>query len=111
MCGECGETIFRPAGASTLPWLHVASGVSRCYRDPHTETAWPDADFAVDFAEPQILGFLAQCDCGQQALVATQPSGDWVCPRCAANMRGGFGDVDVAAAEPEDEWPVCKVRG
>lgn len=60
---------------------------------------------------PNILGWIAQCDCGQQALVATQPSGDWVCPRCAANMRGGFGDVDVAAAEPEDEWPVCRVRG
>ena len=33
---------------------------------------------------PGLLGFLVQCSvCPQQALVAAQPDGEWLCPRCA----------------------------
>lgn len=67
----------------------------------------------------EVLGFIAQCSvCPQRAVVDTQPSGDWTCPRCA-EVTGGFGDVDVAQAEsvapadtwPADEWWLKKVRG
>ncbi|MGE2714219.1 hypothetical protein ACQI4L_09190 [Mycolicibacterium litorale] len=123
-----------------------------------------------------IIGFLVQCAiCPQQALIAQQPDGDWLCPRCAevappqpeclcppalggtnicgsptpcpAHFSGlspaewwqlvsgahrytsGFGDVDIAAAEPsptvcpdssllswgaahlDDEYPIAKVQG
>lgn len=50
-----------------------------------------------------VIGFHVQCNvCPQRALVAAQPDGDWTCPRCA-EVTGGFGDVDVAAAERPDE--------
>ncbi|MFV8049756.1 hypothetical protein [Mycobacterium sp. 48b] len=50
-----------------------------------------------------VIGFQVQCViCPQQALVDEQPDGDWTCPRCA-EVTGGFGDVDVAAAERPDE--------
>lgn len=67
---------------------------------------------AADKIRDRILGFLVQCDCGQQALVATQPEKGWVCPRCTEircdipakdfqpNVTPGFGDIDIAAAEP-----------
>jgi hypothetical protein len=68
---------------------------------------------------PAVLGFLAQCNvCPQQAMLATQPDKGWVCPRCA-EVSGGFGDIDVAQAEPvtaagnwgADEWWLKAVRG
>lgn len=49
---------------------------------------------------PAVLGFLVQCaTCPQRAVVDNQPAQDWVCPRCS-EVVGGFGDVDVAQAEP-----------
>ena len=66
-----------------------------------------------------IIGFHVQCNvCPQKALVDEQPDGDWTCPRCA-EVTGGFGDVDVAQAEPVgspgvwdgDEWWLKAVRG
>lgn len=117
VCGECGEPIYR----ATI-WLHVATDMARCYRDPHLETAYPDQGYVIEFeaeqqpAAPAVLGFLVQCQiCPQQALVDAQPDGDWTCPRCA-EVTGGFGDIDVAQAEPAgnwgaDEWWLNKVRG
>lgn len=68
----------------------------------------------------EVLGWIVQCAvCPQRALVAAQPDGDWTCPRCA-EVTGGFGDVDLAQAEPvpamagnwgADEWWLKKVRG
>lgn len=47
-----------------------------------------------------VLGFHVQCAvCPQRAFVATQPDKDWICPRCQ-DLSPGFGDVDVAQAEP-----------
>lgn len=52
-----------------------------------------------------VIGYLAQCAiCPQRALLTVQLD-DWVCPRCAEVVptianEPGFGDVDVAAAEP-----------
>lgn len=64
-----------------------------------------------------VLGFQVQCSiCPQKALVDEQPDGAWTCPRCA-EVAGGFGDIDVAQAEPVsgawdfDEWWLKKVRG
>lgn len=51
----------------------------------------------------ELLGFIAQCAvCPQRAVVATQPTSGWVCPRCAGvvDEGAGFGDVDVSQAEP-----------
>lgn len=82
-CGDCEEPIYRYQGG---PWLHQVTGVQRCYRDPHTETAYPDPDFAIDapHTDPDTLGFIAQCAvCPQNAVLATQPGASWVCPRCA----------------------------
>jgi hypothetical protein len=45
-CGECGETVYRPKGTDT--WLHAETQAVRCYRDPHTETAYPDPAFAIE---------------------------------------------------------------
>lgn len=84
-----------------------------------------------------VLGFIAQCAvCPQRALLDAQPDGDWMCPRCtevAEPVRipdeyaikprfvppPGFGDIDVAQAEPVgspgvwdgDEWWLKKVQG
>lgn len=39
---------------------------------------------AADAVRDRILGFLVQCEtCPQIAIVATQPSPGWLCPRCA----------------------------
>ena len=97
VCGECGESIYYLA----TMWLHVASDQARCYRDPHLETAYPDQGYAIEEPDgPAVLAFLVQCAiCPQQALVDAQPVGDWTCPRCA-EVTGGFGDIDVAQAEP-----------
>lgn len=59
----------------------------------------------------ELLGFIAQCAiCPQRAVVATQPTSGWVCPRCAGAVdeSAGFGDVDVAQAEriPSSALPV-----
>ncbi|MGA5467155.1 hypothetical protein [Mycobacterium sp. NPDC050041] len=47
------------------------------------------------------VGFIVQCEvCPQKAILAEQPQQPgrgYLCPRCLAS---GFGDVDVAAAEP-----------
>jgi hypothetical protein len=57
-----------------------------------------------------VLGFLVQCSiCPQRAVVATQPAGDWVCPRCTA-VAGGFGDVDIAQLEPVHTHPPSACR-
>lgn len=126
--------------------------------DLRTQEYWEgQADAAITCIEAvDVIGFQVQCDCGQQALVATQPSGDWVCPRCAElaesqpsgytiasvpALRGADGkyvhkgavesghDIGLSAAveaaaamfpqhraravqaEPDDEWPLSKVRG
>lgn len=85
-----------------------------------------------------VLGFITPCDvCGRKAITAI-PLDRYVCPACAE--FGGFGDVDVDAAEipprgpaddlpaghfagadpyrrpmsmatPDDDYPICKVQG
>jgi hypothetical protein len=62
---------------------------------------------------PGLLGFLVQCSvCPQQALLDTQPDGEWTCPRCAEvaetrlllpNLCGGFGGGIEA---DEDDQPL-----
>lgn len=120
VCGECGNLIALvhvPAADGDL-WIHTATRLPFCYRDPqHTQTAWPEP-LAEDRVSP-VLGFIVQCVvCPQQALVDEQLDGDWTCPRCA-EVTGGFGDIDVAQAEPvapadawpADEWWLKRVRG
>lgn len=49
---------------------------------------------------PDIIGYISQCAiCPQTALTRTQhPKGGFICPRCREVV--GWGDVDVAQAEP-----------
>lgn len=60
-----------------------------------------------------ILGFILQCSvCPQRAIVATQPSGDWVCPRCAevapaVTVRTWF-PGDPAPSEPPEHTVVVE---
>ena len=78
---------------------------------------------------PGMLGFLVQCSvCPQQALVATQPDGEWLCPRCAevaerapVRLPAEFDTPSGLAALlrhhgvrvefDDDEYPLGKVRG
>lgn len=60
---------------------------------------------------PDVIGYISQCDiCPQKVIIlAPRPSGgQFVCPRCREVT--GWGDVDVAQAEP-DHLPPSKVRG
>ncbi|MDQ2628394.1 MAG: hypothetical protein M3Y90_15550 [Actinomycetota bacterium] len=62
-------------------------------------------------ADPDVLGYISQCGlCGQRALTRTAHLAvdRFVCPRCREVT--GWGDVDVAQAEP-DFLPPSKVRG
>lgn len=62
--------------------------------------------------DDDVLGYLCHCDiCGQRALTRSQHTptrNPFVCPRCREVT--GWGDVDVAQAEP-DHLPPEKVRG
>ena len=78
---------------------------------------------------PGMLGFLVQCSvCPQQALVAAQPDGEWLCPRCAevaerapVRLPAEFDTPSGLAALlrhhgvrvefDDDEYPLGKVRG
>lgn len=57
---------------------------------------------------PDIIGYLCQCEwCGQRALTRAQhpsESDPFMCPACRA---AGWGDVDIAQAEPD----LGKIRG
>ncbi|MCV7065627.1 hypothetical protein H7H51_07695 [Mycolicibacterium farcinogenes] len=128
VCGECEEPIYRHQRGT---WYHTVTGVQRCYRDPHIEIAYPDPDVAIDApSAPWVvvldhgaeapLFYIVQCSvCPQRAALAARPDpSGWTCPRCA-EVTGGFGDVDVAQAEPVaaganwdgDEWWLKAVRG
>lgn len=126
VCGECGELIALvavPAAECSL-WIHPYTGQAFCYRDPQrTETAWPDPAGRADItiaeashripapesspptAPTRVLGFIVQCAvCPQKAVVATQPAGEWVCPRCV-EVVDADGVVDACIACPS-EHPV-----
>ena len=79
--------------------------------------------------KPAVLGILVQCSvCPQQALVAAQPDGEWLCPRCAevaerapVRLPAEFDTPSGLAALlrhhgvrvefDDDEYPLGKVRG
>lgn len=49
--------------------------------------------------DPDVIGYVSACDvCGQRVLTRSHPSADFTCPACREAM--GWGDVDVAQAEP-----------
>lgn len=61
--------------------------------------------------DDDVLGYIQACEvCGQRALTRTAHprANPFVCPRCLEVT--GWGDVDVAQAEP-DHLPPSKVRG
>ena len=59
--------------------------------------------------QSDVLGYVCQCVVYGQRAVTRVAHRDWVCPACS--VVAGFGDVDVLAAEPVDEWPLGKVVG
>lgn len=117
VCGDCEEPIYRYQGG---PWLHQVTNVQRCYRDPHTETAYPDPDFAIDeqpAPAPWVLVrdegaeaplfYIVECSvCPQRAALAAlpDPSG-WVCPRCAEVAEPRLVRVDGIAVEGREFGP------